>query len=82
MPTEASNSDGIKSKVVKILKRTLAPTVSMIIINKINNINLTKFSDELKIARIKPLRKEKEGQGSNSYRPVSVLSVFSKFSIK
>lgn len=67
--------DGISATIIKQCKDILIPLITQ-------NINLVlssgKFPKVLKIAQVIPLHKAGAKKDLNNYRPISVLSVFSK----
>ena len=66
---------GISSKVLKILPDNIIEILSDIF-NK--SLSSGKFIDTLKISKIVPVHKEGSLQDINNYRPISILSCFSK----
>jgi hypothetical protein len=72
---KSSSFDEVTNALIKTLKKELAPSLSYLV-----NLSLIQgiFPDKLKLAKIVPLFKSgKKGEATN-YRPISLLSVFSK----
>lgn len=67
--------DGIKSQALKYVAHIVAPTLSHIC-NQMLTMGI--FPDKLKIARVSVIHKGGEQNSFANYRPISVLSVFSK----
>jgi hypothetical protein len=67
--------DGISTKVVKRSYQHYLP-----VLNHIMNLSLSQgvFPNQLKVAKVIPLFKSGDKMLVNNYRPVSVLSIFSK----
>ena len=71
----APGRDGISSKNIKLIKDSISyPLANMVNLSFEQGV----FPDELKIAVITPLYKAKDPMFFNNYRPISLLSVFSK----
>jgi hypothetical protein len=74
-PGSASGYDGIKAKFIK--KNVLF--FSEILCQHVNDsFGNGVFPDALKVARVVPIHKDGSTDDLNNYRPISVLSVFSK----
>ena len=73
--SSSSGYDNIPTKLIKYCNNELAP-----IIAHINNQSLTDgiFPTSLKIARVVPIFKNGNASTVSNYRPISILSVFSK----
>ena len=71
----APGRDGISSRNIKLIKESISVPLT-------NLVNLSfeqgVFPSELKLAIITPLYKAKDPMFFNNYRPISLLSVFSK----
>ena len=71
----APGRDGISSRNIKLIKESISVPLT-------NLVNLTfeqgVFPSELKLAIVTPLYKAKDPVFFNNYRPISLLSVFSK----
>ena len=71
----APGRNGISSKNIKLIKDYISyPLANMVNLSFEQGV----FPDELKIAVITPLYKAKDPMFFNNYRPISLLSVFSK----
>ena len=72
---KATNSDSIPTKYIKIGSHIISTTLT-----KILNQCITQgvFPDKLKIAEIIPIYKKGEKTNPSNYRPISLLSPFSK----
>lgn len=71
----SAGTDGIKANHLKKIKHIIVPYIT----NLINNcIRDSIFPSELKHAKVTPVFKDGEKTDVNNYRPISVLSVFSK----
>lgn len=75
VPKSSCGHDGIPSKLVKRIQ-TFVSTPLSIIINQ--SLATGIFPDTLKLAKVLPIFKKDDDQLFNSYRPISLLSVFSK----
>ena len=73
--TKATGPDEIPAKLVKLVADTLDEHITFIINN---DIKRQMFSESAKIAHVTPLFKSKIRTNKINYRPVSILSVFSK----
>ena len=74
-PNKSTGYDDIPPKVVKMCSEELSCTWAELI----NNAFKCKiFPDDLKKAEISPIYKKKDDMMKDNYRPVSILSVFSK----
>ena len=73
--SSSSGVDNIPVKLIKLCKAELAP-----ILAHINNQSLLDgiFPDSLKIAKVIPIFKSGNSDLVSNYRPISILSVFSK----
>ena len=71
----APGPDGIPALIVKENAETIVPMLAHII-----NLSFVQgtFPQELKIAKVSPLYKSGDAKKTNNYRPISLLSVFSK----
>ena len=68
---KASGFDGISAKMIKLAKPVVTGPITSLI-NK--SIETSIFQDQLKVAQVKPLFKNKNDQlDKTNYRPVSVL---------
>lgn len=67
--------DGISTKLLKYLKDELIGNLTELINTSITR---SEFPDLLKIAKVIPLHKKGDKTSMNNYRPVSLLSAFSK----
>lgn len=74
-PKSSSGHDNISSKLLKILSHQLKIPIS-IIINK--SITSGIFPNAFKIAKVVPIHKGKSKEEISNYRPISLLSTFSK----
>ncbi|KAG7295540.1 hypothetical protein JYU34_021763 [Plutella xylostella] len=73
--TNAVGYDEFNTKVIKSCTHILAP----IICHLVNmSFEQGKFPDKLKISNIKPIHKKECRKNVNNYRPVALLSIFSK----
>jgi hypothetical protein len=73
-----TNSVGWDNIHIKVIKTTFQP-LNRIFVHLINkSLSSGVFPDEMKVARVIPLFKGGDSQLINNYRPVSVLSIFSK----
>ena len=72
---KATGVDGIPAKIVKSGKSVIAPQVTTLV-----NITVDTgvFPDRLKEAQVTPLFKKNDPLSITNYRPVSVLTIFSK----
>ena len=71
----APGRDGVSSKNIKLIKDSISyPLANMVHLSFEQGV----FPDELKIAVITPLYKAKDPMFFNNYRPISLLSLFSK----
>lgn len=73
--TSSTGYDGICTKVIKEVSHIIAPLISHIVNLCIEHGS---FPDKLKIAVVKPLYKKDDKQNMSNYRPVALISVFSK----
>ena len=73
--TKATGPDEIPAKLVKLVADTLDEHITFIINN---DIKRQMFSESAKIAHVTPLFKSNIRTNKINYRPVSILSVFSK----
>lgn len=67
--------DGVSPYVVKRVGHLISPVLSHIINS---SIETGSFPSELKVALVVPLHKKGDSSELNNYRPISLLSVFSK----
>jgi hypothetical protein len=74
--TKACGADNIHPKLVKVAKMFIIKPLTYIF-----NMSLKTgiFPDNMKIARVMPIYKHGDKASVGNYRPISVLSVFSKF---
>ena len=74
---ESEDADGLSSKILKNLSRTLCKPIALII-NQ--SLSTGRFPDKLKIAKIIPIYKGNESDinSVNNYRPISILPIISK----
>ena len=72
---KSSGHDNISAKVIKAVAQYISAPLS-----EVFNVSLATgdFPDKLKIARISPIYKSDDRLCISNYRPISVLSVFSK----
>ena len=68
--------DKIQNKFLKYVGDIISPFLAEIFNN---HITLGKFSQELKTAKIIPIHKNGSHSLTTNYRPISILSSFSKF---
>ena len=74
-PAKVSGPYSIPVKLIKIVKSPVSEPLS----NIINDSFITGvFPGKLKISRVNPLHKKESSLDPNNYRPVSLLSIFSK----
>lgn len=71
----APGYDGIRTSHIKKIKHIIAPVISSLINEHIQNGT---YPDELKVARITAIYKGNDKTEAINYRPISVLSCFSK----
>jgi hypothetical protein len=73
--TNSTGFDGISCKIVKRVAHIISPIISYI-----TNlcIETGRFPEILKIAVVKPLFKKGDKENVNDYRPIALLSIFSK----
>ena len=74
-PSKAAGLDGITPKIIKLSAEVIDPTLLRIINTSISTGH---FPDNLKIAKILPIHKGGAKGDRSNYRPISILSVFSK----
>ena len=74
-PNKSTGYDDIPPKVVKMCSEELSYTLAELI-NSAFKCNI--FPDDLKKAEISPIYKKKDDMIKDNYRPVSILSIFSK----
>ena len=74
-PKTSYSSDKMSNKLLKALSRELALPLKLII-NQSFSMGI--LPDDLKIAKVTPLHKEKETYLLNNYRPISILPSVSK----
>ena len=72
---KATGADGIPAKIIKCSKSVIAPQITSIVNMSIDQ---SVFPDNLKKAQVTPLYKKNDPLLKTNYRPVSVLSIFSK----
>jgi hypothetical protein len=72
---KATGADGIPAKIIKCSKSVIAPQITSIVNMSIDQ---SVFSDKIKKAQVTPLYKKNDQLLKTNYRPVSVLSIFSK----
>lgn len=70
-----SGHDGISNKVIKSVKHLISKPLSMLINESFSS---STFPDLLKLARVLPLFKKGDVTQVTNYRPISILSSFSK----
>ena len=74
-PKKATGPDGIPIKIIKIATNIIDSHLT----NLINrDIELNKFSENAKVASVRPIYKKDERSKIKNYRPVSILNAFSK----
>lgn len=73
--SKSAGDDNISSKVVKMIGSQIAP-VLVHIFNK--SLETGIFPNKMKIAKVIPIHKSGSNTILNNYRPISLLSVFSK----
>ena len=73
---KAKGIDDVPVKVIKLAAEYLAPTLGTIF-NLCSNDGI--FPAELKVAKITPVHKSGSKSKSTYYRPISILTPFSKF---
>ena len=74
-PAKSSNSDNPPNKYIKLAASTIAPTLTFLY-NKC--ITTSTFPNNFKISEIKPLFKQGNKHICTNYRPISLISSFSK----
>ena len=74
-PKKATGPDKIPPKIVRLSVSTIDPHLMNIINNGLSN---NSFSNEAKVATVRPIYKKKSHNKIENYRPVSILSCFSK----
>ena len=74
-PKKATGPDKIPSKIVKLSANSNDSHLMNIINNDLSN---NSFSNEAKVATARPIYKKKSRNKIENYRPVSILSCFSK----
>ena len=74
-PKKATGPDKIPPKIVRLIA-TIIDSHLMNIIN--NDLSNNSFSNEAKVATVRPIYKKKSRDKIENYRPVSILSCFSK----
>ena len=72
------NSAGYDGSSMKLLKLIKVPLINPLTIITNQSLSTGVFPDKLKIAKITPIFKKNNIQHIENYRPISVLSVFSK----
>ena len=73
-PKKATGPDKIPPKIVR-----LSANIDSHLMNIINNdLSNNSFSNEAKVATVRPIYKKKSHNKIENYRPVSILSCFSK----
>ena len=73
-PKKATGPDKIPPKIVR-----LSANINSHLMNIINNdLSNNSFSNEAKVATVRPIYKKKSHNKIENYRPVSILSCFSK----
>jgi len=72
------SSFGVDGIPVNILKRSIVYISEPLSVIVYCSIQTGVFPDELKIARVRPIFKSGDKQLLQNYRPISVLSSFSK----
>ena len=73
---KATGPDKIPPKIVKLSANIIDSHLMNIIDNDLSN---NSFSNEAKVAAVRPIYKKKSHDKIENYRPVSILSCFSKF---
>ena len=74
-PKKATEPDGIPLKIIKLS----ADIIEKQLTNIINtDLESSCFSENAKIASVKPIYKKESRSDKNNYRPVSILNGFSK----
>ena len=74
-PKKATGPDGIPIKVIKYASNVIDSHLCNIIIK---DLELNKYSEELKTALVRPIFKKNEREKIENYRPVSILNGMSK----
>jgi hypothetical protein len=74
-PKNSSGYDGIPTKLIKIISSFISSPLTHIC-NK--SLSSGIFPDHLKYAEVKPLFKKGDKSKISNYRPISILSSFSK----
>ena len=74
-PKKGTGLDRIPPKIVKLSANIINSHLMSIINNDLNN---NSFSNEAKIATVRPIYKKKSRDKIENYRPVNILSCFSK----
>lgn len=74
-PTKATGLDGIGPKIIKMASHCLSPIIAGLI-NK--SINSESFPSQMKCAKVFPIHKGGKKSDPSNYRPISILSTFSK----
>jgi hypothetical protein len=71
-------STGIDDIPEYIIKKCYPKIISALTYTIKQSLSTGYFPDQLKIAKVKPLYKKGSGTDVSNYRPVSLISVFSK----
>lgn len=73
--TNSVGHDGIATKIIKSVNKEICHHLSYII-----NLSIEKgiFPDELKVTIVKPLFKKADKESMECYRPIALISIFSK----
>ena len=74
-PKKATGPDKIPPKIIKVSTNIIDSNFTNIINKDIDN---NRFSENTKIASVRPIFKKKEREKVENYRPVSILNCFSK----
>ncbi len=74
-PKTSCGSDGISSKIIKIIKTTLIKPITLII-NQMLTTGI--FTDKFKITKIIPINKKDKVTLFTNYRTISLLPALSK----
>ena len=78
-PNKATGPDGISARMLKSTAASIAPAVTAIF-----NLSLIQgqFPIEWKVVQVIPIPKSEQLSNPTNYRPISLLSILSKFVIK
>ena len=75
---QTGKSDGPYSITINLLKMLSSVIVSLLVILTNESFSKGTFPDKLKIAKVVALHKKGSTDNPSNYRPISLLSVFSK----